>query len=103
MEGTCYELELLEVVLYVLNVPEAVEGVLCLLEVPEVMRCVPLCMLEATEAVFCLLRFILLEKPEVMRYTTLHTRGHRERIVCAGWRALCASLHAGSLLCRSGA
>jgi len=67
VEGTCYELELLEVVLYVLNVPEAMEGVLCLLEVPEVMRCVPLCMLEAVEGVFCLLRSILLEEPEVMR------------------------------------
>ena len=32
---------------------EAVEGMLCLMEVPEVMRRVPFCMLEAVDSVLC--------------------------------------------------
>lgn len=42
-------------------------GVLCLLEVLEVMHCVPRCILEAVEV-----RLPLLEAPEAMRYMLLH-------------------------------
>jgi hypothetical protein len=37
---------------------EAVEGVLCLLEVLEVMRCVQLCMLEAVEGIHYVLELL---------------------------------------------
>jgi len=48
---------------------EAVEGGLCLQEVPEVMRCVLLCMLEAVEGRICLQE--VLEVLEAMRRVLL--------------------------------
>jgi hypothetical protein len=39
---------------------EALDGRLCLLEVPEVMHCVLLCMLEVVESELCLLEMLLL-------------------------------------------
>src|SRR6266480_473700 len=66
---------------------EAVEGELCLLEaleVPQVMRCVLLCMLEVSEVMHCVLRMLeavdcglcLLEVPEMMRRVlALYARG----------------------------
>jgi len=53
---------------------EAVEGRFCLLEVPEVMRCVLLCtllrMLEVSEVMRCV-RLCMLQVPEVMRCVLL--------------------------------
>jgi len=76
---------------------EAVEGRLCLLEVlevldvPEVIQCVPLWMLEAVEAEGC-----LLEVPELMRCTLLCMLEAVERRLCLleGWRrcAVCCSV-----------
>ena len=51
---------------------ETVEGGLCLLEVPEAMRCVLLCMLGAVEGGVCLLEeFEVLEMQEAMRCVQL--------------------------------
>ena len=105
LEAVEGELCLLEVPEVIRCVLEAVEGALCLLEVlevlemPEVMRCVLLCILEAVEGGLC-----SLEVPEVMRGYTLYAGG------CGGWSlfvggvgrtggaggdALCATLYSG--------
>src|SRR6266480_716740 len=51
------------------NMMEVVEGELCLLEVPEVKRCMLLCILEAVDNWLCLLEEF--EAPEVMRCVLL--------------------------------
>ena len=49
---------------------EPVEDELCLLEVPEMIRCVLLCMLEAVKGILCLLEGLeTLEVPEVPEMT----------------------------------
>ncbi len=50
---------------------EVVEDELCLLEVPETMRCILLSMLEAVDGGLCLLK--VLEVPEVMRCVLICT------------------------------
>ena len=58
---------------------EAVEGELCLLELPEARRCVRLCMLEAMEDELC-----LLEVTKVMRCVALYAGGCGGRALFAG-------------------
>ena len=80
---------------------EAVEGVLCLREVLEVIRCVLLCMLETVEDGLCLLEMLaaleVLDVPDVMRCALLFTlEGDlclRRGTVGAGGDTLCVTLY----------
>jgi len=85
-----------------LEVPEVVRYVqLCLLEVlevPEVMRCVLLCMLEGMEGGLYLLEVLdvldVLDVPEAMRCVLLFMLEAAEFSKFAGGDALCATLYA---------
>ncbi len=62
---------------------EAVEGGFCLLEVPEVIRSVLLCMQEAVEDRLCSLEVLeVLELPEVIRRVLLCTLDAVEGTLC---------------------
>jgi len=69
-----------------LRIREAVEGGLCLLEVPELTRCTLLCMLEAVEGGLYL--FEVLEMPEVILLEAVE-RGSVCWRRCAVCRSVC--------------